>query len=46
MKSLTLTAVAVAVSTASLAGAPGMTIGSLDTVLSQEDCIAKGESVM
>ena len=46
MKSLILAAVAVAVSTASLAGAPAMTIGSLDTVLSQEDCIAKGTSVM
>ena len=46
MKSLLLAAVAAVVSTAAFADAPAMTIGSLETVLSQEDCIAKGTSAM
>ena len=46
MKSLSIAAVAAVVSTAALADAPAMTIGSLETALSQEDCIAKGTSVM
>jgi hypothetical protein len=46
MKSLPVAAIVVALSTAALADAPAMTIGSLDTVLSQEDCIARGTSVM
>jgi hypothetical protein len=46
MKSLPIAAVVLAVSTAALANAPSMTIGSLDTALSQEDCVAKGASVM
>jgi hypothetical protein len=46
MKSLPIAAVAAAVSTAALAAAPAMTIGSLEMTWSQEDCIAKGERVM
>jgi hypothetical protein len=46
MKFLLLAAAATVVSTAVLADAPAMTIGSLETALSQEDCIAKGTSVM
>ena len=46
MKSFSIAAVASVVSTAALADAPAMTIGSLETALSQEDCIAKGTSVM
>jgi hypothetical protein len=46
MKSLFTAAAALVVSTAALATAPAMTIGSLDMTLSQADCIAKGESVM
>jgi hypothetical protein len=46
MKSLLLAAAAAVVSTAALAEAPAMTIGSLEMTLSQEDCIAKGTRVM
>jgi hypothetical protein len=46
MKSLLVAASALVVSTAALADAPAMTIGSLEMTLSQEDCIAKGTSVM
>jgi hypothetical protein len=46
MKSLSIAAVAAVVSTAALADAPAMTIGSLETALSQEDCLAKGSRVM
>jgi hypothetical protein len=45
MKSLLLAAATV-VSTAAFAEAPAMTIGTLETALSQEDCIAKGASAM
>jgi hypothetical protein len=46
VKSLLLAAVVTVLSTAALADAPAMTIGSLETALSQEDCIAKGTSAM
>jgi hypothetical protein len=46
MKSLFVAAAALVVSTAALAEAPAMTIGSLEMSLSQEDCIAKGTRVM
>jgi hypothetical protein len=46
MKSLSVAAAAVVVSTAALADAPAMTIGSLEMKLSQEDCLAKGTRVM
>ena len=46
MKSLSVAAAALVVSTAALADAPAMTIGSLEMTLSQEDCIAKGTRVM
>jgi hypothetical protein len=46
MKSLFVAAAAFVVSTAALAEAPAMTIGSLEMSLSQEDCIAKGTRVM
>lgn len=46
MKTLSVAAAALVVSTAALAEAPAMTIGSLDMTLSQEDCIAKGTRVM
>jgi hypothetical protein len=46
MKSLSVAAVALVTSTAALAEAPAMTIGSLEMTLSQEDCIAKGTRVM
>jgi hypothetical protein len=46
MKSLSIAVVAAVVSTAALADAPAMTIGTLETALSQEDCIAKGTSIM
>jgi hypothetical protein len=46
MKSSSVAAVALVVSTAALAGAPAMTIGSLEMALSQDDCLAQGERVM
>lgn len=46
MKFLLLAAAATLVSTAALAEAPAMTIGSLETALTQDDCIAKGTSAM
>jgi hypothetical protein len=46
MKSSPIAAIALLASTAALADAPAMTIGSLEMALSQEDCIAKGTSVM
>lgn len=46
MKSLLLATVATVLSTTALAVAPAMTIGSLETALSQDDCIAKGTSAM
>ena len=46
MKSLSLAFVAAVVSTAAFAAAPAMTIGSLETKLSQEDCLALGAKVM
>lgn len=46
MKSLPIAAAVLAISTAALANAPSMTIGSLDTALSQEGCVAKGTSAM
>jgi hypothetical protein len=46
MKSLSVAAAALVVSTAALAEAPAMTIGSLEMTLSQEDCLAKGTRVM
>ena len=46
MKSLSVAVAALMVSTAALAEAPAMTIGSLEMTLSQEDCLAKGTRVM
>ena len=46
MKSLSLAFVAVVISTAAFAAAPAMTIGSLETNLSQEDCLALAAKVM
>ena len=46
MKSLPIAALALVLSTAALAEAPAMTIGSIEMTLSQEDCIAKGTRAM